>query len=349
MRFLPEPTLGHDRPGYIGIVLINLGTPDTPTPAAVRTYLKEFLSDPRVVELPRWLWWPILHGYILNTRPKHSAIKYASIWDKEGSPLRLWSEKQAKLVRGLLGERGVNPCKIGFAMRYGNPSIPKVMNELKAAGCDRLLIVPLYPQYAASSTGSAIDAVGQVLAQWRWQPSLRVMPAFATHPRYIEALAKHIQQYWFNNGRGDHLLLSFHGLPAQSSAKGDPYEAHCQHTTSLLAQALNLNKEQISFSFQSRFGPKEWLKPYTSDMLQRLGKRKINRLDVFCPGFVADCLETLEEIAIEGKGIFLAAGGQEFCRIPCFNDQPEWISALCDLIGDEISGWLTIQKADTPK
>lgn len=338
MKFLPEPLPSPKE--AIGVILVNLGTPDSPTPPAVRTYLKEFLSDPRVVEIPKLLWWPILNGIILNTRPKKSAAKYASIWQKEGSPLKVWTEKQAKLLKGLLGEQHPGArLKVGYAMRYGQPAIDSVMRAMKADGCNRFLIVPLYPQYASSTTGSVFDAVGATLARWRDQPSLRTIRSFHDHPSYIAALAGQVKKHWQEQGRGDHLLLSFHGIPQVCSDQGDPYQQQCQETGTMLAQALGLRPDEYTISFQSRFGPSQWLQPYTSEILHRLGQQKIGKLDVICPGFTSDCLETLEEIAIEGKAEFLAADGKDYRYIPCLNDAPNWIATLAEIVNKELSGW----------
>lgn len=333
----PVPTTG---PGKIGVLLVNLGTPDAPTPGAVRRYLKQFLSDPRVVEIPRVLWWPILNGVILNTRPRASAHKYASIWMAEGSPLRIWTEKQAKLLKGALGEKFGEQVRVDWAMRYGQPALADVMLKLKTEGCDRLLVIPLYPQYSASTTASVVDEVGRTLARWRRQPALRIVQDYHDEPLYIAALAAQVREHWRQNGRGDHLLLSFHGIPARSSELGDPYEKHCHRTAALLAAELNLADKDYTLSFQSRFGPAKWLQPYTSEVLQTLGRKKIGALDVFCPGFTSDCLETLEEIALEGKAEFHKADGKNYRYIACLNDAPSWIAALQAIAEREIKGWL---------
>lgn len=341
MRYLPEPKFSPDMVPKIGVLLVNLGTPNAPTPTAVKHYLAQFLSDPRVVEIPRLPWWLILHGIILNTRPKKSAAKYATIWTKDGSPLRVWTEKQAKLLKGWIGENLPGPVLVEMAMRYGTPTIESALVKLKAAGCDRLLLVPLYPQYAASTTASAIDEVGQVLSKVRNQPALRTIKSFHDDPSYIGALAASVREHWQMNGQGNHLLMSFHGAPRYTLERGDPYFHHCQKTARLLAEALRLAPEEYSVSFQSRFGRAKWFDPSTESTLRELGQRKTDKLDVICPGFVADCLETLEEIALEGKSIFLGAGGSQFRYIPALNDRTEWIAALGLLVYTEIKGWLT--------
>ncbi|WP_051258797.1 ferrochelatase [Chitinibacter tainanensis] len=340
-RYLPEPEFAHRNPSKIGVLLVNLGSPDAPTAKAVRPYLKQFLSDPRVVEIPRPIWWLILNGIILNIRPAKSAAKYASIWQKEGSPLRVWTERQAQLVKGLLGERHRGQLVVDYAMRYGNPSIASQIQALKAQNCQHLLVVPLYPQYAASTTASVFDEVSRVLQQTRFMPTLKMLAPFYDEAAYINALAQRVREHWQQNGRGEHLLMSFHGVPRYTLDKGDPYFCHAQKTGRLLAEALQLDKTQYTIAFQSRFGKAEWLKPYTTDELTRLATAKTGKLDVICPGFVADCLETLEEIAMEGKADFLQHGGGEYRFIPCLNDHPVWISGLSELIERELTSWLT--------
>ena len=340
MSYSPEPTYAHGTTPKLGILLINLGTPEAPTAAALRPYLKEFLSDPRVIEIPRIAWWPILNLIILNTRPKKSAEKYAQIWTQDGSPLLVHTQKQAKLLQGYLGERTRTPFVVDYAMRYGTPSVASVLDKLKAQDCDRILVIPLYPQYAASSTGSALDAVFAALGKMRNLPALRVVKHYHDDPGYIAALAQSVNDYWMQNGRPDKLVISFHGVPKFSLDKGDPYHCECQKTARLLAQQLGLQPEQFQLTFQSRFGRAEWLKPYTQATLEDLGKQGTQRVDVVCPGFVADCLETLEEIAQEGQEDFKHAGGGDFHYIPCINDRSDWIHALTGLVLDNLQGWL---------
>ena len=349
-RFLPEPAYQHDQVAKIGVLLVNLGTPQAPTAAALRPYLKEFLSDPRVVEIPTLLWQPILRGIILNTRPKKSAHKYASIWTKDGSPLLIWTRKQTALLKGYLGQRIQAPLVINYAMRYGQPAVAQRLDELKAAGCERILVVPLYPQYAASTTASVGDAVMAQLCRYRNQPAIRTMHHFHDDPGYIAALAQSVRDHWQQNGRGDHLLMSFHGIPKRSLTLGDPYHCHCLKTGRLLGEALGLTSQQYTVSFQSRFGRAEWLKPYTVDTLNKLAKTGIKQLDVICPGFVSDCLETLEEIAMEGKTTFLSGGGEAYRYIACLNDRSDWINALTTLVERELTGWLPSKdEADSSK
>lgn len=342
-----EPPFSHDRTPRVGVLLVNLGTPDAPTPEAVRRYLAEFLTDPRVVEIPSVVWRPVLHGIILRTRPAQSAKKYALIWTKDGSPLLLHSVKQKALLQGLLGQRlktaglpsDFVPVELG--MRYGAPPIAGALDKLRAAGCDHVLVVPLYPQYAASATGSALDAVCAYVQRTRRVPALRTIDAFHDEPGYIKALAQNVNDYWVKHGRPDHLVLSFHGLPRRVLDLGDPYHCHCQKTARLLVTELGLETKQCSITFQSRFGRAEWLKPYTADTLVALAKEGRGRIDVACPGFVSDCLETLEEIGIEGRQAFLRAGGKDFHVIPCLNEHPRWIAALAELVHRNLSGWLS--------
>lgn len=349
-RFAPEPEFRHGQPESTAVLLLNLGTPDAPTPAALKRYLAEFLADPRVVEIPRLLWWPLLHGIILNTRPRKSAHKYASIWSSEGSPLLVHSQKQAKLLQGLLGERGLH-VKVAVAMRYGNPGIAATLTRLKQEGVTRILLLPLYPQYAASTTASALDAITAWLSRTRRQPEIRSIGHYHDDPGYLDALEQSVRDHWRRNGLPDAstcLLFSFHGLPRFHLERGDPYHCHCHKTARLLAERLHLSAENYRVSFQSRFGRTEWLQPYTTATLQQLAGSGVRRLDVLCPGFPADCLETLEEIALEGKSDFLAAGGREFHYIPALNESPRWIAALADLACQHLQGWPVTAAAATP-
>ncbi|NWG39674.1 MAG: ferrochelatase [Hydrogenophilaceae bacterium] len=341
MTFLTEPPFQHGNLARTGILLINLGTPDEPTAPALRRYLKEFLSDPRVVEIPKPIWWLILNGIILNTRPKKSAAKYASIWMAEGSPLRVHTERQAKLLRGWLGERIESPFQVEYAMRYGTPSIASGLDKLKAAGCDRILLLPMYPQYAASTTATANDAAFAHLSRMRNAPALRTVKHYHDDPGYIRAMARNIRDYWQQNGRPDVLVMSFHGLPRYTLDKGDPYHCECQKTGRLIAEALSLSTEQYRVTFQSRFGKAEWLQPYTAKTLEELGHAGTGRVDVVCPGFIADCVETLEEIAQEGQETFIHAGGKTFHYIPALNENPDWIEALGNIAVSNLGGWLS--------
>ena len=338
MSFLPEPAIAHGTPARTAILLLNLGTPEAPTKAAVRRYLKEFLSDPRVVEIPRPVWWLILNGIILNVRPGKSAAKYAQIWDQEGSPLKVHTERQTKLLRGYLGAQG-HGVLVDYAMRYGIPSVASALARLKKAHCERILVLPLYPQYAASTTATAFDAIAEFFRQTRNIPELRLVKHFHDHPGYIAALAAGVRKHWDRHGQPDRLLMSFHGLPRFTLERGDPYHCECQKSARLLAEALGLAPEQYQLSFQSRFGRAEWLQPYTAATLAQWGKERLRRVDVVCPGFVADCLETLEEIGMEGKAEFLKAGGKEFHAIPCLNESDAWIKALAQIALEHLQGW----------
>jgi ferrochelatase len=346
MAFQIEPVHSHGTAEKLAVLLVNLGTPEAPTAAALKPYLREFLSDPRVVEIPRAIWWLILNGFVLNTRPKKSAEKYASIWMPEGSPLKVHTERQTLLLQGYLGERikGV-PLVVDYAMRYGNPSIADVLAKLRAQNCQRILLLPLYPQYAASAAGTVCDAVFRELQQMRNLPQLRTIKHFHDHPGYIRAVAQNIRDYWTLHGRPDKLVMSFHGLPQFTLDKGDPYHCECQKSGRLIAEALGLGKEQYMITFQSRFGRAEWIKPYTAATLEELGRQKTRRVDVVCPGFVSDCLETLEEIALEVRADFMRAGGGEYHYIPCLNERPDWMHALADLALDNLHGWLDLPDA----
>ncbi|HET7634343.1 MAG TPA: ferrochelatase [Burkholderiales bacterium] len=337
--FRASPPYHHGTPAKTGVLLVNLGTPEAPTAQAVKPYLREFLSDPAVVELPRLIWQPLLHLFVLTTRPRRTAEKYAEIWMADGSPLKVHTERQTKLLRGYLGERIRTPLAVEYAMRYGMPAIGEKLDALIAHGCDRILIVPLYPQYAASTVGSTCTAVFRHAATLRRMPALRTITHFHDHPGYIAALAQSVREHWSRNGRPDLLLMSFHGVPRYTLTKGDPYHCECQKTARLLARELNLPEHAYRVCFQSRFGRTEWLKPYTSATLVQLGREQTGRVDVICPGFVSDCLETLEEIAITNKAAFLNAGGGEFHFIPCLNQRDDWMRALSDIVFDNLLGW----------
>ena len=324
------------------LLLINLGTPAAPEPGAVRRYLREFLSDPRVVEIPRVVWWPILHGVILRTRPRSSARKYASVWTEKGSPLLANSQQQAILLRGYLGDRGLD-LDVALAMRYGDPSVASVLRDLQQRRVRRVLILPMYPQYSAATTASALDAVFDELKSIRNLPEVRWVRSFHDDPGYIGALRQSVLDHWRRNGaaplQGGRLVISFHGVPRRTLDLGDPYHCECQTTARLLAASLGLSAKQYLVTFQSRFGRAEWLQPYTAPTLIQLARDGVKRVDVVCPGFAVDCLETLEEIAIEARADFLAAGGTEFGYIPCLNDAPAFMRALSDIATRHMHGW----------
>jgi ferrochelatase len=333
-RYRPEPVPPGDAAARDGVLIVNLGTPVAPTTSAVRRYLAEFLADPRVVEIPRALWLPILYGVILPLRPASSARKYAEVWTDEGSPLAVHTRRQAALLAGAFA--GDGPA-VEYAMRYGAPAIADALDRLRARGCERILVVPLYPQYAASTTASVVDALCAWLASVRNVPELRFVRQFHDHPAYLAALATGIREHWERQGRGDRLVMSFHGLPRSAVSRGDPYERHCRATARLLGEALGLDETHYSVTFQSRFGRAEWLQPYTEPTLVALAREGVRRVDVACPGFVSDCLETLEEIGIGARRSFVANGGQELRLVPCLNESPEWIAALARICGEQ--GW----------
>jgi len=346
MRFDRELPLsgstGH-HPARAAVLLINLGTPDAPTPPAVRRYLAQFLSDPRVVEIPALVWQLILRLFILPLRSRASAKKYAAVWLAEGSPLRVYTMRQTEQLRHLLAANGYQ-VTVEYAMRYGKPGIPELLQQFKQAGIDKVLLVPMYPQYSASTTATAFDAAFDALKRMRNQPALRLIKDYSADAGYIHALAQQVRDYWARHGRpdfaaGDRLLLSFHGIPKRSLDLGDPYHDQCQATGLLLRNALELSAEECRVTFQSRFGPAEWLQPYTAPTLKELGAAGIRRVDVFCPGFTADCLETIEEIGMEGRDEFIGAGGQEYHAIPCLNASPAWIQALGELVAANLQGW----------
>lgn len=336
----PEPAHRHGSAERTAVLLVNLGTPDAPTAPALRRYLAEFLSDPRVVEIPRAPWWLLLHGVILRLRPRKSAVKYASIWSAEGSPLAVWTRKQAVLLAGYLGERG-HAVLVREAMRYGQPSVASRLDALKAEGATRILVLPLYPQYAAATTASVSDAVQAWARRVRRLPELRFVNQYHDDDGYIRALARRIEDHWQAHGRGERLVLSFHGVPERSLRLGDPYHCQCRKTARLLGERLSLRPEQLLVTFQSRFGRARWLEPYTEPTLVELARAGVKRVDVACPGFTADCLETLEEIDQEARRAFLQAGGREFHYIACLNDQHEWIAALSAIAIRHLQGWPT--------
>lgn len=320
----------------VGLLLLNLGTPDAPTPSAVRKYLAEFLSDPRVIDYPRWLWLPLLYGVILRVRPRRSARAYASIWTSDGSPLLVNSRALAEKVGVACALDGF---RVELAMCYGNPSVAATIEKLAASGVRRLLVLPLYPQYSATSTAAALDRVFDALKRLRWMPEVRTIGDYHVEPAYMSALAQSVETYWREHGRGDRLLLSFHGIPERYVKGGDPYEAQCLATAQSLRAMLGMNEESLVVSFQSRVGRERWLGPYTDELLARLAHEGVERLQVLCPGFSVDCLETLEEIALRGRDQFLGAGGKRLDYIPALNSSDAHVAAMCDLILRHTSGW----------
>jgi len=347
MGFKGVENFSHRQPDRLGVLITNLGTPDEPTPSALRRYLKEFLSDPRVVEVPRPIWWLILNGVILNIRPRRSAAAYRKVWTERGSPLLLHTQDQCTALREQLQQIHGDRVVVEFAMRYGNPSISSVLEKMQQQGVTQLLVLPLYPQYSGSTSGSTFDAVAADFMKRRWLPDLTFISHYHDFPPYIEAMAKHIEAYWADKGRADLLLLSFHGIPKRYLLNGDPYHCECFKTSRLLAERLGLDAGQYRTTFQSRFGREEWLKPYTDMTLKALPGEGITSVQVFCPGFSADCLETLEEIEEENREYFEHAGGQRYEYISALNAEPVHIDALAELVRPYLENWISSPARDT--
>jgi len=339
-NYLNHPNYTHGSKERLGVLLVNLGSPDAPTERAVRKYLAEFLWDPRVVETPRPLWWLILHGFILRFRPRTTAAMYKKVWTDEGSPLISISNLQAQKLEQKLQSKIRGNVLVDVAMRYGNPSIANGLRGLRSAGAKRFLILPMYPQYSATTTASVFDAVTSELQNWRWLPDMRFINSYHDQPAYIEALAKTIITHWSNRDRKpDMLVFSFHGIPKSYVENGDPYFCHCQKTARLVAEKLLLKETKWKVTFQSRVGREEWLQPYTDNTMKQLAYQGVKSLDVVCPGFSADCLETLEEINIENRELFLNRGGVNFDYIPCLNASDFNINALAELVIQNSFGW----------
>lgn len=342
--YLGEPDYEHGRDAAVGVLLVNLGTPEAPTSVSVRRFLAEFLWDPRVVEAPRWLWWLALHGVILRIRPSRSAHAYQQIWTAEGSPLLLHSVALADRLREVLSpELG---AKVALGMTYGAPSIRSALTQLRDAGVRHLLVLPLYPQYSGTTTASVFDRVTRELQRWRWVPELRFIGGYHDEPAYIDAISASVHQHWQTHERG-HLLFSFHGVPKRYLLAGDPYHCQCQKTARLLASRLGLGREQWSVSFQSQVGREEWLKPYTDVWLTEAARSGPRRVSVVCPGFATDCLETLEEIAIRNRALFMAEGGEFYDYIPALNGSELHARLLAALVERHTGGWPAVQ-ARTP-
>jgi ferrochelatase len=324
----------------LGVLLVNLGTPDSPSVSDVRRYLREFLWDPRVVEVPRPVWWLVLNLVILTTRPRRSARAYAKVWTEEGSPLLVISKRQQAALQARMQEQGGAPVNVVLAMRYGRPAIASGLQALRDSGAKRVLVLPLYPQYSATTTAAIVDAVADELRHWRELPELRFINDYHRHPAYISALAESVRRYRALHGEPDKLLLSFHGIPQEYVDAGDPYAEQCHETAALLVAALDLPKDGWQLSFQSRLGPKQWLQPYTDHTLEALAKQGVRNIHVMCPGFSVDCLETLEEVAMENRDIFLEAGGEHYGYIECLNDQDSHIQLFSELIAQHTLGWV---------
>ena len=340
MQYQGSADFDHLQASRIGVLITNLGTPDAPDTRSLRRYLAEFLSDPRVVEVPRLIWWLVLHGIILRIRPRRSARAYASVWTDAGSPLLVHTRAQCEALGARLKAHWGDDLVVSFAMRYGAPSISDTLHSMEQAGVERLMVMPLYPQYSAATGGSTFDALAHDLMRRRRVPGLRFVDSYHDDPRYIDAMAKQIEAAWAEHGRPQKLLLSYHGVPLRYLHAGDPYHCQCLKTSRLLAERLGLGEEQCLTTFQSRFGREAWLQPYTDEVLKALPAEGVKDVQVFCPGFSADCLETLEEIGEENRHYFLDAGGGEYSYIPALNSEPEHIAALAQLVDQHLSGWL---------
>jgi ferrochelatase len=338
-RFQSTPNFEHGLPESLGVLLVNLGTPEAPTASAVRRYLRQFLWDPRVVEIPRPVWWLILNAFILPFRPATSAKAYGEIWTEDGSPLLLHSQDIADSVATQLAGRVSGVVNVELGMSYGQPSIDSALENLLQQGAQRIVCLPLYPQYSGTTTGSVFDDVTRVLGTRRWVPGFRFINQYHDAPGYIAAQVQNIREYWDQHSRGEKLLFSFHGLPRQMLENGDPYHCQCLKTARLIAESLELEDGSWQVTFQSRLGRAEWLKPYTSDVVTELGNAGLGRIDVVCPGFAADCLETLEEIAMQNAGFFKDAGGDSLNYIPALNARDDHVAFLTRLIEKHIGGW----------
>ncbi len=333
-----DPHFDHAAPECIGVLLTNLGTPASTATGDVRRFLREFLGDPRVVEVPRPIWWLVLNGVILNTRPRRSARAYEKVWQDDGSPLMIISERQAEALQAELAEENI---AVELAMRYGQPSIADGLTRLKRRGATRVLVLPLYPQYSATTTATTFDAVASVLRKERRIPELRFVNHYHDEPAYISALAESVQSHRRQHGSADILVMSFHGIPKDYFDKGDPYFCECQKTARLLTEELGLSRDEWKVTFQSRLGPKQWLRPYTDETLRQMGEDGVKSVQVICPGFSVDCLETLEEIAMENRDVYLEAGGERYEYIPCLNDDPAHIAMMRQLVERHTMGWPT--------
>jgi len=339
MRYTAAERRTRHRPPA-GVLLANLGTPEAPTVGALRPYLREFLSDPRVIELPRTAWWLILNLFILPFRPRKSAALYREIWEDDGSPLLTITHRQAAGLAERLQRRAGRPVPVAVGMRYGRPSIATALRELRSAGCDRIVVLPAYPQYAAATTGSTFDAVATEIVTWRAVPELRFVRSYAEHPGYIAALAASVREVWAADGEASRLVMSFHGIPRRYAVNGDPYPRECSRTAVLLAEALGLEPRRWKMVFQSRFGREPWLKPYADETLEQMGREGAHGVDVMCPGFAADCLETIEEMAATNREAFEEAGGTGYRYIAALNDRTDHLKALSDIVVDQMGGWL---------
>jgi len=345
MKFQGSPKFSHKQQDKIGVLITNLGTPQAPTTKALRVYLREFLSDPRVVEVPRLLWWLILHGVILRIRPRRSAAAYKTVWTEQGSPLLWHTQAQADALRTQLKSQfndsvGADNLVVEFAMRYGEPSIPSVLERMFQQGVRKLVVVPLSPQYSASTTASTFDKISQDFTRRRWLPEFRFITHYHDYPPFIQAAAKRIERHWEAHGRTDRLIFSYHGVPLRYLKNGDPYHCECHKTSRLIAEYLGLDKTEYMTTFQSRFGREPWLQPYTDATLKALPAQGIKSVQIFCPGFAADCLETIEEIGEENREYFMENGGTRYEYITALNSEAEHIQALASLVQNNLTGWM---------
>lgn len=340
MKYIGKPQFEHGTKEKLGVLVVNLGTPTAPETGAVRRYLAEFLSDPRIIELPRWLWNILLHGIILRIRPSRSAKAYREVWSEEtGSPLLSISRQQEHALREELGRRFGEHVQVALGMRYGEPSIDGAIAELEAANVRRMIVLPMYPQYSGTTTASVFDAVTSRLQKTRWIPELRFINQFCDHKAFVSSLAASVRESWESNGRGDLLVTSYHGIPKRYLTNGDPYHCLCHKTSRLLAEDLDIAPDKIRVVFQSRVGREEWLRPYCDETMKNLPGEGIKSIDVLCPAFAADCLETIEEISGENREYFEEHGGERFQYIPCLNDRPDFVHFLGDLVERHAQGW----------
>jgi len=348
MKYIGTPDYEHGTAERLGVLVVNLGTPEAPQTRQVRRYLAQFLSDPRIIELPRWLWMILLHGVILRIRPARSAKAYREVWSSEtGSPLLSISRDQANAIREELTTRFGDSVRVALGMRYGNPTIDSALSELESDGVRRLVVLPMYPQYSGTTTASVFDAVTARLQGTRWIPELRFINQYCDDPAFIDALAASVRESWAEHGRGQLLVTSYHGIPKRYLLNGDPYHCLCHKTTRLLAERLRIGPDEYRVVFQSRVGREEWLKPYCDDTMKQLPGEGITSIDVISPAFAADCLETIEEIAGENREYFEEHGGTRFRYIPCLNDRPDHIRYLSDLIERHVQGWPEAKKSQT--
>ena len=347
MKYQGSPAFTHNQDDKVGVLVTNLGTPDAPKKAELKRYLKEFLSDPRVVEVPRLLWWMILNLVILNIRPKRSAKAYSTVWTERGSPLMFHTQDQTNALRDNLQQQYGDNIVVDFAMRYGSPSVDSVIDKMLQQGVRKLVVLPLYPQYCASTTASTFDAIAQSFSKRRWIPELRFITHYHDNPDYIKAVADKIRTHWEKNGRADKLVFSYHGIPQRYLLNGDPYHCECHKTSRLIATELGLKESEHFTSFQSRFGREEWLKPYTDHSLKAFPEQGIKSVQIVCPGFSADCLETIEEIGEENRDYFLEAGGERYEYIQALNADTGHIQALTQLLESHLQGWaITSENAE---